>query len=87
MIMYDSYKSDFLEHLEQKGDHILERRKTSVSAKDIRDNKDNILEQLWHEYQKAITEYDCDENYSFRFALDEVLGPQRVPAKQAAQVP
>lgn len=75
MIMKNSYKSDLIERLTDMTEQ--ERRRfqdcTGKTISDVLEDSDDI-EALWYSYQKNITEYDCDEDFSFYDALNERYG-------------
>ena len=50
--------------------------------KEILENHDTI-ETLWYHYQKNVSEYGCEEEWSFYDALNECLGIYYSPVLSA----
>lgn len=74
MIMMPSYKEDFIEKMKNLSDYQKETfAKKGVDPTAVLSD-DDTMERLWYLYQKSITEYECDEDYSFADALHEVFG-------------
>ena len=71
MIMKQWYLDDLKEHIRSTAPAVFASAHTSADAI-LADEE--VLEQLWVLYQKSIEDYDCDEEYSYRDALNEVFG-------------
>ena len=80
MIMQESYKEDMMEHLRQADDTAFHDRRMAVAKEELLKD-DSLIEQLWYQYQKDVSEYDCDPEYAWADALDEVLGPKQIKKK------
>lgn len=65
------YKEEVVEYIRMMDEQILAAvnlRKASL----LKDSEK--IEEIWYKYQKNVTEYGCDENWSMEDALEEVLG-------------
>ena len=71
MIMDEQYKEEIMEYVRSLPDAVF-----SAAGR----NKDNILadegciDRLWTNYQKEVSEYECDPEYAKKDTLKEVLG-------------
>lgn len=75
MIMHESYKEDLSDRLRSLPPEQAAAitAKTGLTIPNLL--SDTVkLENLWYNYEKDITEYECDEDFSFYHAINEVLG-------------
>lgn len=68
MIMDQSYKQELMEHIAETPDLIFE------AYNHTRESVMQHIEELWMVYQKDIEEYECDADWSYIDAMQEVLG-------------
>lgn len=68
MIMDESYRQDLLEHIAETPDLIFE------AYDHTRESVMQHIEELWMVYQKDIEEYECNADWSYIDAMQEVLG-------------
>lgn len=71
MIMRQWYLDDLKEHIRSTDPTVF--TSAGTSAETILSDEET-LERLWALYQKSIEDYDCDAEYSYRDALNEVFG-------------
>lgn len=71
MIMQNEYLHEIKEKIND-----LDPQKIMQAGLDPNDfKKPEVIEKLWYEYQKQLTEYDIDDtNFAFDNSIKEVLG-------------
>lgn len=70
MILNNSYKEDIVEFVKRIPNDIFTKHSLS---KDTLLADTEIVENLWLEYQKLVEEYDCDQDWSLRETVFEIL--------------
>lgn len=79
MIMAVDYRDEVISRIKETPADVFggEEKK-----KEILENHDTI-ETLWYHYQKNVSEYGCEEEWSFYDALNECLGIYYSPVLSA----
>lgn len=71
MVMMNEYLSEVKEKISDLDEGTI--KQAGLDPDDFK--KDEVIDQLWYEYQKQLTEYGIDdETFAFDFAVKETLG-------------